>query len=882
MSAMENRTPAELLRQVKEEDRHEWGWWEVRGSTELCSTCADQRAEENAGWLALNVLSAWSLVPSMGFMMQSAASLICGIGCASASVGVTTVITGAAIPLVATNAWHSTGRRQPCMIRLSGAEVADIAETIKLNEDCLAALKTRNGNISHAALRAKRASGVGKGLNGTAFTILAAPLLTQERLKLSWVERIQLSGCKLCGECLGFSDWASQHASSKAFSAPKLTWVTYGGEWPSELSKESGSGSHSGKSGDTNTPPPAPSSSDVPNPTSSQTSNTPPLNRAISLSTIKPLMTLPSKSSLPSTRLTENLMDLRVSSLPTVINGYSVQDDTFTDDSTERPQKCAVKFGPSLADKTFYANTPENSKKAYDERYTKKALPFTMTGGDKLRVVANVDAILEHVFSGKMIHDAVEDLGFYDNLKSKKWNEQRFRTGIEALLAKNDPEVRVAMGIKVEPSKPDKAPRFLLADGDAGQLQALAIVAVIERCWFKWFKKNNIKGRPKEDAIEEIVKHLCLNDQKNGQCVVENDGTAWDSCCNLEIRDLITNRAIDHVSTIVHTYGWCNPQQWSDMYSILEHKPKLKVKVGKDKPGLEKTKMHIDAFMRSGCRGTSIFNGIVNKTMSLLSIFENPFLNEDGTSGGLLYRPNAAILDRWGKKRRSFDAEEGDDSTISISGKLSTAQINDILGFWTRGGFNMKLKVPKFVSEFCGWKILLDGNGVPTGDAVPDVLRMMGQYGYSIARETIDGCSDDGSLTSGARQVLAAKLDSYARNCRFLPTLRTFFERERDVLAAGEEIVYTDDLKRKLQEEDDFQALQPCLRCDYRWEEPVDCRSGNPKPVGTIGDEERILIHAGIVADSEEYRQWANGISSITLASTSEDLVAVGWRDYRD
>ena len=151
----------------------------------------------------------------------------------------------------------------------------------------------------------------------------------------------------------------------------------------------------------------------------------------------------------------------------------------------------------------------------------------------------------------------------------------------------------------------------------------------------------------------------------------------------------------------------------------------------------------IDAIRRSGHRGTSILNWLVNFILWHSSVFKDPscFANPRCLNG----------MDIEGKQRWFHAFFEGDDSIVGTD-ELPATLIAKIKAFWTRCGFEMKLIFGKSTAEFTGYIFGVDEQGL-TGDYLPDPVRGMRSSGVSSSRVAIE--SDLGRAQVGRDAMLA-------------------------------------------------------------------------------------------------------------------------------
>jgi len=396
----------------------------------------------------------------------------------------------------------------------------------------------------------------------------------------------------------------------------------------------------------------------------------------------------------------------------------------------------------------IYANTPACLEHGINKRMVEKKLPFIPTPEDKARIGSLVGAFLKGynkgknhtpgLFCDKNIDQWCAEHAELLECKSAKWTDKRFETSVANLLTDISPGYRFTGSIKAETMTKGKPPRVLIADGDPGQLMALLTVKCIEDIVFKHFEGKSIKHRSKEAAMQDVVNALRRPNKKK-TAIVEGDGTAWDARCGKEIRGITENPIIEHVTarlmeTCIIPAVWLAEHEKAGKADTL----KLFMRTKRDT-----YRPKIDAIRRSGHRGTSILNWLVNFILWHSSVFKDPgcFANPRCMNG----------VDSEGKQRWFHAFFEGDDSIVGTD-ELPAPLIGKIKSFWTRCGFEMKLIFGKNTAEFTGFIFGVDELGL-TGDHLPDPVRAMRASGVSASRVAIE--SDAGRAQVGRDAMLA-------------------------------------------------------------------------------------------------------------------------------
>jgi hypothetical protein len=420
---------------------------------------------------------------------------------------------------------------------------------------------------------------------------------------------------------------------------------------------------------------------------------------------------------------------------------------------TERPR--GVQIAHEVVPIELHEDCPGNIQRAIDERITAKQRKPSMTKSDKISVKINTTKFIKAVFTREAVQEAMLDIGSLEDCKSKKWTQDRFdRAYLQALNNASD-DFMLKCSIKNEPIPEGKPPRMIVADGDPGQVMALATMSVMEHVLFHRFLDRSVKHSCKADAMSRVIDSLNMIDNYS---VVEADGSAWDTCCQSEIRGLTENAIMKHLWMLMREVG-TDENGFEDRH--LDTNTLAFLRLLKTCPGGGGVAFLIAAIRRSGHRGTSVMNWLINHVLTLTSV------NPTGR-GDLLDVKGFSFIDRWGNNRRARFAHEGDDTIYTISPPLTQKETKDIVAFWERCGFNMKLFVRERVAEFTGWKIPILGGKLIKDQATPDFLRGIRNGCVTCSREAIDG---------DYRKVAASKFASYAiAYANVLPTISEMYK----------------------------------------------------------------------------------------------------------
>jgi len=411
-----------------------------------------------------------------------------------------------------------------------------------------------------------------------------------------------------------------------------------------------------------------------------------------------------------------------------------------TTDDTGRKQICGVLSQPISVEPNVYAQELLNAIKAIEERINKKQRPYAGNAGDELKIKRMVHQAIHgkrnSPFSAKKVMDLLHTL-VYEEIKSKKWTEARVTEAIESLCREIDPQFKLKFTVKIESMPEGKAPRLLIADEDRGQVMALMTIYCIETLIKKHFPEKGIKGLSKKDAIKRVMK-ACRVPRKVAKKLVtvfEGDGSAWDTTCSASIRELVENPVINHVANLVNGFMYATPETWAEAHASLCAQEKLDMSYTKNK---EYQKETINAIRRSGHRGTSCLNWWMNFVCWHCAIFEDPELFLDPAHR---YGKDVTGTNRW-----MNSAYEGDDSFLVTSPKIDEGKAlhTNILQFWERIGFNMKIEIRDTRALFVGYYIGLDESGPLFNEKkdewmmAPEIDRCFSRAGTSCSPSMIE------------------------------------------------------------------------------------------------------------------------------------------------
>lgn len=424
-------------------------------------------------------------------------------------------------------------------------------------------------------------------------------------------------------------------------------------------------------------------------------------------------------------------------------------------------------IAPASALPNVYANTADNVKSAISERYEKKKKECTLTADDLKRIGSVVSKAISNdktrgLFSKEKIEAWAHTMLDFEMLKSGKWSVERLENSLAEAWSQAVPRIDLKTAVKAEHMPEGKAPRFLIADGDRGQLFSLIVVKCFEDLLCAHMKERTIKKVAKLAmngdycAMDRLLDTLGVpargEKRKASQktSTIEGDGSAWDTTCNAKVRNAVENPVLTHIMEVLIGYGVV-PESWHREAQHLNEKKSLKLLFHTLRENLRVT---IDAIRRSGHRGTSCLNWWMNFVMWICALFKAPerFLDPMVRRGEDL----TGIMRWWN------GVFEGDDSLAATSppmcdpDKCNDARLTILsrmfVAFWERGGFNMKL-------VFCTTRATVVGvhvacvDGELTRDYCPELPRAF-KNPVSCSASTVKSVKDRDLATY--REIAAA------------------------------------------------------------------------------------------------------------------------------
>lgn len=434
----------------------------------------------------------------------------------------------------------------------------------------------------------------------------------------------------------------------------------------------------------------------------------------------------------------------------------------------------AARYLPLIEERIFFMNSLQRAQDAIKGRIVLPEVPVTLTAlqTDELKEVARAmrDVLARDIKQGILAKIVQSTLGL-TAWGSRKWTPERVTRAFKEAIERFDPRYVFSGSVKLEPGKRGKPPRLIISDGDQGQLLAMVIIGVLEKWLFTRYKERSIKGLPKDKAMERVAKCLKIHgqpeaDQTSGTLpempasILENDGSAWDACMSLMLREITENGIMDDVAAEVQKFCLIEGTPQFIAARVASNKLK-KLAIGFRKPGPNATvgdedmsafsdlpkskcwKEFIRSIRRSGCRGTSCLNFISNMVLWAWVIA--------GAAGARLMEPN-------GQKVKCVDglvrfikfAFEGDDSIVSCycplhpDSSMTEGLRKTMEERWTAAGHRPKLawRKPGEVAEFTGWLFQVQPSGINYDQCSPDLLRQLVSLAYTTNKAAVKAAAD--------------------------------------------------------------------------------------------------------------------------------------------
>lgn len=559
----------------------------------------------------------------------------------------------------------------------------------------------------------------------------------------------------------------------------------------------------------------------------------------------------------------------------------------------------AAKFGPTTKDKVFFDNTPKRVAEAIDERINKKHVPMDMTDQERDDLTHITDQFCEEIRNSDTV-DRIASWLLFGDLKSKKWTLSRAEMALNVLMWQYNPDFCFSAAIKLEPMPKGKPPRMLIADGDAGAVMSALTIGVLERYLCRYHKHRTIKGKPKGARMVEICEQAFEMQNLTEALpafMLENDGSAWDTCCKGPLRDLTENRVLDVM--FEKLYKFFTPYNWFQAArQKADSRPKYKLHMNTNKIDINaftngsrftqdelakvlcKRRMQasIDSIRRSGDRGTSILNWLINIICWAWVLC--------GSVGTAVVHPNGKVcVDIFGTRRRFKIWLEGDDSLLWLSGRSFTrAELEALEARWTKLGHRPKLfqRVKGDVAEFCGWKIVCTEYGLDASTAVPDVPRMLENCFYTTAKEAVKAAAE-GDAVQFARVVGPALIARAGSIADRVPSIAHWLTKLAGSLdgkdGIADEMFSRDDLFRLGVA--DLTELLPEWWKDDDPQKLLDTRYGsfcdnvyrqvsNAIATGGLIREADLAVRHGWVRTNSEWFDFVRMLDAITLTTSEE------------
>jgi hypothetical protein len=557
----------------------------------------------------------------------------------------------------------------------------------------------------------------------------------------------------------------------------------------------------------------------------------------------------------------------------------------------------AASTGVTVRDPVYFANNLRRIREAHLKRQVQKFVPVLLTDAEKKEMKDIALEFVKQMQNDKKKIERIVGGLLFGNYKSAKWSTNRAVDGLNKLHQSYNPHYKFSAAVKVESYRDGKPPRLLVADGDAGQIMAWLVMGVLERYTFSTYKVRSIKGMEKGLRMSELAKDLqhrarsALGEVGDPVLcsILENDGSAWDACMSLLLRELQENVIMDGLAEMISDFIVPLSEYTEQRLSankLATYKiacvPKINMFVERDISLEELTcavtkkqyLLAVDAVRRSGCRGTSILNFLANMITWVWVLA--------GPRATTLIRPNAQkFTDVFGVSRFVKFCFEGDDSILSLTGILSPEQVATMSERWTRCGHrpNLYLRATNDVAEFTGYKFIVDPYGLVEGTDVPDLKRQFAGLGYTAARGAIEAAVR-GDVSTFSKVVVPGMYARAYPVSKRMPHMGSFMLRYAELHAArgavdqytysGDDLVRMDafdkaDLPEFWKEHNDEAKLcAPSLR----WQNlktQVQQAASTSLCTTSLYEEACLAYRHGWCASADEYTKFITNLGAVTI-----------------
>lgn len=392
----------------------------------------------------------------------------------------------------------------------------------------------------------------------------------------------------------------------------------------------------------------------------------------------------------------------------------------------------------------LYDNTRPNADLAIAGRVDGKQRPATPEPWQK----ASIQAIKDHMlgkdgpFSPERIEKWARQNPELLDLKSKKWSEMRMHRAYYDAMGRESEKLCIpGLAVKKEQMPKQKPPRPIVADGDPGQVAALQVVCCIEALYSDFYTGRVIKHLDRHTAMRKVTSTMGRGGRSGDWSILEGDGSAWDTTMNDELRTL-ENAIAERVGNELCFHTWMASEKFNQARRHLAEAGRIKLKMPKDSNPFSKIYSKawklIKNMRRSGDRGTSIFNNLVNQAIWITCL-----AGKDKESiKDLTLGKNEIKKDNFGSARTVAMCFEGDDSIVRLSPAIDDETKEQMQTWFTQLGLNMKLlkfdrdSERRYV-EFVGCHLRL-GPGGTTDAWIPDLPRALKTLGMLKSPEALD------------------------------------------------------------------------------------------------------------------------------------------------
>lgn len=531
----------------------------------------------------------------------------------------------------------------------------------------------------------------------------------------------------------------------------------------------------------------------------------------------------------------------------------------------------AVFIGPDLVKMEAFSSHPLNVASAVEQRIVAPHNEFRPSGFLRKKIIEFRKGVQRHALSASRVDCWVKEHPWLSDLKSSKWSEEKFARHVLEMQERLNLKTKSTFQIKTNEQLPIREgrrqkPRGIINDGELQQISCLILLSCLEDLLFDWFHALNIKHVAKIGPREDFEKmedfrpgdsadrttppgmrketssmHRVINTLRaaNTRFLVEGDGSAWDATICLGLMEILElpllqtlwERITWSVDSILGLHKKVTDQNLKQRASKRNN---MKTKGNWMGAGYVATVI-IDNIRRSGDRGTSVLNWLVNAGVWASTVLSLKGVDAYVANRGLPSEYTVDLMyggtsDNY-RKVSYAGVFEGDDSAVACDLFGEDGVMGKVEAEWKSLGFNMKLKridaEERSLLTFVGMEVYCEG-GKPRYVFFPTPRRNLCSSATT---------SDMGPGWRGtARASLEARAIAFYR-CGLTSVARYFYW----VGQYHPPGTWGDETRQKVQR-------------TFEWEHPSACQREIASMLASSGDDEWALRGLCVMLGMDEER----------------------------